>query len=129
MAVVNPIEQRRRASIVLASGYRPSSLKDFLQKSVFVSARKTGNDSDYAEAAVKVLNLIKESDGLPRERWEDLVKLSGFEQSSFYNVLFKRLLGLGMVRISKNKYYVSSEFSTMLEWIDSLWKVFRGDEI
>jgi len=129
VAIVNPSEQRRRASVILAAGYRPSSLKDFLQKSVFTSARKTGKDEDYAEAAVKVLETIKENEGISREKWEDLVKLSGFDQASFYNVLFRRLRGLGMIRVSSNKYYVSSEFSTMLEWIDSLWKVFRGDEI
>ena len=122
MAVINPINSKRRVKVLLVSGYRPTSLKDFLQKSVFYDAKEEA--TTYAEAGEKFLEYLLNNEGHPRAEWKELVKLTGLPEGLFYNVFRKKLLGLGMIRIANNKYYVSSEFSTMLDWISNLWKIF-----
>ena len=129
MAVINPTSSKRRVKVLLVSGYRPTSLKDFLQKSIFYDAKSLAMAETYGEAGEKFLQYLLNNEGHPREQWKELIKLTGLPQGLFYNILRKKLLGLGMVRIANNKYYVSSEFSTMLEWISNLWKIFVGEEV
>ena len=125
MAVINPIASKRRVKVLLVAGYRPTSLKDFLEKSVFYDAKTMAET--YGEAGEKLLQYLLNNEGHPREQWKELVKLTGLPQGLFYNILRKKLLGLGMVRIANNKYYVSSEFSTMLDWTSNIWKIFTRE--
>jgi len=129
MAVFEPIKAKRNAKILLAAQYRPRTLKEFLQNSLFYHSSKTdlSNQTTITDGAHKFLTEILEQEGIDRSKWKQVLDKTGLSKNEFYNNVLQKLLGAGLVRYSKNRYIVSTEFSMQLEIINTLWRSFIAE--
>ena len=124
MAVFEPSKSKRNAKILVAAGYRPRTLREFLQNSLFYN---TDNPYKYGEAAMKFLQLLVDQEGVPQGQWREILQHTELTHQEFYGNLRRKLMGIGMVRIVKGKYVASLEYSNILDILNTLWRGFLGE--